>query len=127
MAQKIDFDLVMKILDENKSVKAVRSVLLDYVKKQQERTDGKKDNEWFCRLHNKLEPYENMVLDYNGNSKGVCKAAQWRWQKYYRHLTRLKRDANTNIDEIKYLERKLNSVDSYDYDKDWSEYLATKK
>lgn len=109
----------------------------------------------FCRLHNRLEPYKNMVIAKNGKSTGVCKAANNIWQRRIREIYRLEGEIesivrihvqntysfNKGIDykdyelpEVKELKAKiatlrkeLNSVKSYDFDKDWQEYNNKRK
>ncbi len=137
--KKIDLDKVIEILDESKSIKAAKTALIIYVENLTKNIENKSEFKCFCRLHNRLEPYENMVIDSYGKSKGVCKAGQWRWQIYYRNICQLSKQRThqiTNKDfqladettkQIENLKRKLNSVISYDYDKDWTEYFIMKK
>lgn len=92
----------------------------------------------YCRLHNRMEPMKDMLLTTKGKSKGVCKAADVIWQRRYREIQKLKRElawAYKNGNETLYdqltkflyaLGRQLNSVNAYDYDKDWAEYLSSK-
>lgn len=96
------------------------------------------DEQCYCRLHNRMEPIKNMVLTPKGKSKGVCKAADVIWQRRYREIQKLKRElawAYKNGNETLYdqltkslyvLGRQLNSVSSYDFDRDWKEYLSNK-
>lgn len=96
------------------------------------------DEQCYCRLHNRMEPMKNMLLTPKGKSKGVCKAADVIWQRRYREIQKLKRElawAYKNGNEVLYdqltkslyaLGRQLNSVSSYDYDRDWTEYLSDK-
>lgn len=96
------------------------------------------DEQCYCRLHNRMEPMKDMLLTPKGKSKGVCKAADVIWQRRYREIQKLKRElawAYKNGNETLYdqltkslyaLGRQLNSVNAYDYDKDWAEYLSSK-
>jgi hypothetical protein len=136
---KIDHQKVLDILRASKSLKEAQQSILDLVESRQKNNvaDTVDENgEYFCRLHNRLEPFANMLLDSYGRPKGVCKAANTVWQRNYRQLKKLRSqyaDAATLEDfqiakdierKIKYYERKLNSVDSYDYERDWKEYLS---
>lgn len=106
--------------------------------KQQLANVGESNEQCYCRLHNRMEPLKDMVVTPKGKSKGVCKAGNVIWQRRYREIQKLKRElawAYHNGNETLYdqltkslytLGRQLNSVSSYDYDRDWKEYLATR-
>ena len=136
---KIDSQKVLDILAKSKSLKEAQQSIIDLVGSLKEKNVAgtvDENGEYFCRLHNRLEPFSNMLLDSYGRPKGVCKAANTVWQRNYRKLKQLRSQyagAATNEDfqiakdierKLKYYERKLNSVDSYDYERDWKEYLS---
>lgn len=118
---------IYEMLDSAKSIKHFKAML-----DEQLNLANGSDELCFCRLHNRMEPKSMMVLGPDGKSKGVCKAASVIWQKRYRHIKKCKEHLSyriTNnepttdlVDLIRQLEAELNSVRSYDYDKDWAEY-----
>lgn len=88
---------------------------------------------YYCRFHAKYEPVEDMVMS-NNKSKGYCKAAISVWNKMYGEINKLGGQIMQDILASKYeeakakgeqqqaLKLKLNSVNSYDYERDWAEF-----
>ena len=89
--------------------------------------------EAYCRFHNRYEVVTDMVIS-NGKSKGYCKASISLWNKTNSNIKKLDSKAvdamsDANFEEAqaialeaKTLKDSFNSVEFYDYDRDWANF-----
>ena len=92
----------------------------------------------WCRLHQRYEPEENMVLDKNGKSKGYCKAINSETSRRRRKITELQlkiadldeekdyQEIMALLKEIKAIKASLTDPTTFDYDQDWANYNPNK-
>lgn len=98
--------------------------------------DGNIVEAW-CRWHQRYEKTKDMVMS-NGKSKGYCKAAISLWNKTNSEIKKIDGQAveamaSGNFEEAqafatksKALKDNFNKPEFYDYDRDWTIFLAPK-
>jgi hypothetical protein len=91
--------------------------------------------EAWCKFHQRYELVKDIVLS-NGKPKGYCKAGISLWNKTNSDIKKIEskavefmsegkfEEAQKEAQKAKELKDKYNSPEFYDYDRDWSSFLA---